>query len=155
MVANSCRSILNSKVFTRKDYEDWDGNCTWHFKLTTAFSVKLTPNFYQKQAAPGLIWPKWHVQMVADCCRSIPKSKFVHEQGYKPWNGNSTGFSHPNTPFSAKPIPKFGQKRTNWWVLWPKSHMCMIVDGCRSIPKSKLVHKHTLESLGWESYVGF
>ena len=67
--------------FTSKDHDHWNGNHTWNFKSTSTFSAKLTPNFCGKRADPGLIWPKWHVQMVSDCCRSIPKSKLVHEQG--------------------------------------------------------------------------
>ena len=35
---------------------------------------------------------------------------------------------HPNTPFTAKLTPKFGQKWTIWGLLWPKSHMGVIVD---------------------------
>ena len=67
--------------FTIKNHSNWDGNCTWNFKSTTTFSAKLTPNFGQKWVAPWLIWPKWHVQMVADFFRSTPQSKLVHEKG--------------------------------------------------------------------------
>ena len=66
---------------TSNDHDDWNGNCTWHFNSTTTFSTKLTPNFGQKRAAPGLIWHKWYVQMVADCCGSTLNSKLVYEQG--------------------------------------------------------------------------
>ena len=55
---------------------------------------------------------------------------------YKAWDGNCTWYFHPNIPFSAKLTPKF-QKRPIGWLLWPKPHVCMIVDCCRSIPMSK------------------
>ena len=65
--------------FTSKNHDNWDGNRTWNFELTTTFFAKLTPSFGQRRTAPGLIWSKWHVKMVADCCRSISKSNLVHE----------------------------------------------------------------------------
>ena len=77
----AAEAFQSQNRFTSKDHDNWDGNRTWNFKSISTFSAKLTPNFGQKRAAPGLIWPKWHVQMVVDCCRSIPKSKSVHEQG--------------------------------------------------------------------------
>ena len=80
MIADCFRSIPKCQnEFTNIDYKAWDGNRTCYFKSTTTFSTKLTPSFGQKQAAPGLIWPKQHVCMVADCCRSTPESKLVHE----------------------------------------------------------------------------
>ena len=108
------------------------------------FLPSWPPIFGQKRAVPELVEPRSHVRMVADCCRSIPKSKMVHKKVYKAWDGISIQFFHPNTPFSAKPTPKFDQKRTVWGLFWPKSHMCMIVDWFRSIPKSNLVHNHGL-----------
>ena len=56
----------------------------------------------------------------------------------KGWDGNCTWIFHQNTPLSAKLTPKFDQKRTIWWLLWAKLHVCMIVDCCRSIPKAKI-----------------
>ena len=63
---------------------------------------------------------------------------------YKAWDGNPILIFHSNTLFSAKPTLKFGQKRTVWGLLWPKSHVWMIVDCFRSIPKSIWVHKYWL-----------
>ena len=77
----AAEAVQSQHCLTIKNHDDWGGNYSWDFEPNTTFSAKLTPNFDQKRAAPGLIWPKWHVQMVADCCRSIPKSKLVHEQG--------------------------------------------------------------------------
>ena len=68
-------------LFTSKDYKAWDMNRTWHFQATTTISVKLTPSFHQKRAAPGLIWPKSRVGTVVDCFRSTPKSTLAHEEG--------------------------------------------------------------------------
>ena len=71
------------------NYEQWDGNCTLHFKLTTTFSAKLTPNFGQKRAAPGLIWPKSHVWMVEDWFRSNQRSNFINEKSLQSLGGES------------------------------------------------------------------
>ena len=83
------------------------------FEVNTTFSAKFTTSFGIERAAPGLIWPKWHVEMVADCCRSIPKSNLVHDKVLRGlgWELYMIVF-YSNTPFSAKPTLKFGQKRT-------------------------------------------
>ena len=74
---------------------------------------------------------------------------------YKAWDGYRIHIFHPNTLFSAQPTPKFGQKWTVWGLHWPKSHVWMIVDCFRSIPKSRWVHKYWLWSLWWESHMSF
>ena len=63
---------------------------------------------------------------------------------YKAWDGNRTWIFIPNTPFSANPAPKFGQKWTVWGLLWPKSHVWMTINCCRRLSKSKLVHNQGL-----------
>ena len=67
---------------TSNDHDNLDRNYIWYFKSTTTFLPSWPPILTKKRgAAQGLIWPKWHVHMVADCCRSNPESKLVHEQG--------------------------------------------------------------------------
>ena len=61
MIGDSSRGILASKLVDDQGCDDWDGNRTWYFKSTTTFSAKLTLNFGQKRAPPGLIWPKWYL----------------------------------------------------------------------------------------------
>ena len=67
---------------TSNDHDNLDRNYIWYFKSTTTFLPSWPPILTKKRgAAQGLIWPKWHVHMVADCCRSNPESKLVHKQG--------------------------------------------------------------------------
>ena len=59
------------------------------------------------------------------------------------------------TTISTMLTHSFGQKRAASELIWPKSHVCMFADCCRSTPKSKLVHKKGLQNFGWESYMAF
>ena len=151
----AAEAFQSQNLFTSKDHGNWDGNCTWHFKPTTIFSAKLTPNFGQNEQLHGWFGPnnmrKW-LQISAETFQS--QNWFISKV-YKAWDGNRTWVFNLNTLFSAMPSLKFSQQWTVWGLLWPKSHVNMIVDCCRNIRKSNLIHNQGLQSLGWESYMEF
>ena len=84
---------------------------------------------------------KW-LQIAAEAFQS--QNWFMSKVCKKPKMGIIYGFFIQTKPFSAKLTLKFGQKRSVWGLLWPKLHVCIIVDCFRSIPKSRWVHKHWL-----------
>ena len=139
----------------RKVYKTCDGNCTWIFHPNTLSSSMPTPKLGPKWTVWGLLWPKSHVCMIVDCFRSIPKSKLVHKKRLQSLGWNRRWHFKPTTTFSAKLTPCFGQKRAAPGLIWPKLHVSMAVDCCRSTPKSILVHEKGLQSLGWESCMVF
>ena len=47
------------------------------------------------------------------------------------------------------------KKRAAPGLIWPRLHVFMGVVCFRSAPKSKMIHEKGLQSLGWESYMGF
>ena len=68
----------------------------------------------------------------------------VHEA----WNGYHWKISGTTSPFSTKPIPIYEENRKVSWLLWPKTHACMIVDWYCTSLNSILVHYQVSWSLG-------
>ena len=66
------------------------------------------------------------------------------------WEGNSRWISTLTSPFSISTVPTFEENWLVLWLLWPKTHVCVVTDPCYTIPKSTLVYWEGLWSLGWE-----
>ena len=64
---------------------------------------------------------------------------------------NHREFFTPTSPFSNKPIPVLEKNQQVLWLLWPKTHVCMVVDWYYTTWTSTLVHCQGSQSLGGDS----
>ena len=82
MIIDCCRSIPKAKIGSQTLIVK-PGMGIVHGILSQPqhFLLSWPPIFDQKRAAPELIWPKLYVRMVAEYCRSTPKSMLVHKKG--------------------------------------------------------------------------
>ena len=61
-------------------------------------------------------------------------SRFIKAQ-----DRNHRWISTPTSPFSMKQVPILKENELVLWLLWPKTHVCVVIDQDYTIPKSILV----------------
>ena len=112
------------------------------FIQNAPFTVKLTLKFGHKWPIPGLLWPKSHVHILLQTAAEAFRSQnWFTSKNNNDWDGNVTWHFKSTTTLSVKLTSNFGQKRPAPWLILPKWHVKMVVDYCRSISKSSLVHE--------------
>ena len=97
----------------------WDGNHTWIFHPNTPYT-QADPQKFRTRTMLGTIWPKSHVRMIADCCRSIRNLTLLTSKDCKAWDGNSAWCFKPITKFPSKSTPSSGQNQATPGLIWPK-----------------------------------
>ena len=113
------------------------------------------PNLAKNGHFEGYSGPNHMCAWLQTAEESFQSQNWFTTKDYSAWDGNHRRHFKLTTIFSAKLTPSLGQKRAAPWLILPKSHVCMVVDCCRSTSKSKLVHKKRLQSMGWESCMFF
>ena len=108
------------------------------------FLPSWSPTLAKNEQFQGWFGPNDMCKSLQIAAKALQDQNWFISKVHNAWDGNCIWPFHPKTPFTAKSPPKIGQKWTIWELLWPKSHMGMIVDYCRSNPKSNLVHKEGL-----------
>ena len=115
--------------FMRKIHDDWFGSHSWISTPTSPFSTKTIPILEEIRAILWLVWPKIHVCVWFQTGAAPLELQYQFiRKVYDDWFRHHSWISTPTLPFSTKPIPVFVKIGPILWLVWPKTHVCVVLD---------------------------
>ena len=142
--------------FVIKVHESWHGNHNWISTSTSPFSMKQVPIFEEK-------WTRFVAILTQQTgvCGFRPGTKYFKvnicwlERFMKPAMGIINKFPVQLSSFSTKTFLILEENTLVLWLLWPKTHVCIVVDWYYTSLNLILVQYQGSWSLGRESSMNF
>ena len=98
------------------------------------------PNFEENELILWLFWPKTHVCVVVAKIILFQSQHCLIRKVHEAWDGNHGQFSSPTSQFSIKTVLMLVENGLVLLLLWPKTHVCIVVDWYYTSLNSILVH---------------